>query len=45
MTKFNPLRYLSAMFANCMLFRVLYVLCVVLWVASPIVMFNIPTYR
>jgi hypothetical protein len=33
--KNNQLHYLSAMFAACMLFQVLYVLCVLLWVFFP----------
>lgn len=35
MTISQPLRYLPAMFATCMLFMVLYVLCVALWVVFP----------
>jgi len=35
MTKLQPLPYLPAMFATCMLFQVLYVLCVALWFVAP----------
>ena len=35
MIKSEPLPYLPAMFATCMLFQVIYVLCVVLWLAFP----------
>lgn len=35
MTRAEPLPYLPAMFATCMLFQVIYVLCVVLWVFFP----------
>jgi hypothetical protein len=31
----TKLPYLRTMFATCMLFQVIYVLCVVLWLASP----------
>lgn len=35
MTRAEPLPYLPAMFATCMLFQTVYVLCVVLWVFFP----------
>jgi hypothetical protein len=35
MTTSQPLRYLPTMFATCMLFMVLYVLCVASWVVFP----------
>jgi ABC-type multidrug transport system permease subunit len=35
MTKSHPLPYLPTMFATCMLFQVIYVLCVGLWAAFP----------
>ncbi len=35
MTKSSPLPYLPTMFATCMLFQVIYVLCVTLWMAFP----------
>ena len=35
MTKSDPLPYLPTMFATCMLFQVIYVLCVALWVFFP----------
>jgi hypothetical protein len=35
MTKSEALPYLPAMFATCMLFQVIYVLCVALWVFFP----------
>ena|SRR6185436_4106971 len=35
MTKLQPLPYLPAMFSTCMLFQVLYVLCVALWFVAP----------
>ena len=35
MTKTQPLSYLPAMFAACMLFQVLYLLCLVGWLALP----------
>lgn len=35
MTSSQPLPYLAPMFATCMLFQVIYVLCVVLWALFP----------
>ena len=35
MSKQQPLSYLPAMFAACMLFQVIYVLCVALWAVFP----------
>ncbi len=35
MMKTLPLSYLPTMFASCMLFQVIYVLCVVLWMVFP----------
>lgn len=35
MTRSEPLPYLPPMFATCMLFQVIYVLCVVLWAFFP----------
>ena len=35
MTKQQPLSYLPAMFAACMLVQTLYVLCVVVWLIDP----------
>ena len=35
MTKYHPLPYLPTMFAGCMLFQVVYILCVALWVVFP----------
>lgn len=35
MTKSQPLPYLPTMFATCMLFQVIYLLCVALWVVFP----------
>ena len=35
MTKSQPLPYLQPMFATCMLFQTLYVLCVALWFVMP----------
>ena len=35
MTKSYPLPYLPTMFATCMLFQVIYVLCVTLWAVFP----------
>ena len=35
MPKSQPLPYLPAMFATCMLFQALFVLCVVLWAVFP----------
>lgn len=35
MTRAGPLPYLPAMFATCMLFQVIYLLCVVLWIFFP----------
>ena len=35
MIKYHPLPYLPTMFASCMLFQVLYVLCVALWAVFP----------
>jgi uncharacterized membrane protein (DUF485 family) len=35
MTKSEPIPYLQAMFATCMLFQVIYILCVVLWIFFP----------
>src|SRR5690242_13743960 len=35
MTKYQPLPYLPTMFASCMLFNVIYVLCVALWFVMP----------
>ncbi|RUO98577.1 DUF5676 family membrane protein [Hyphomicrobium sp.] len=35
MTKTEPLTYFPSMFATCMLFQVIYVLCVVLWALFP----------
>jgi uncharacterized protein DUF5676 len=35
MAKQQPLPYLPAMFATCMLFQVIYLLCVALWVVAP----------
>ena len=35
MTKSQSLPYLPVMFATCMLFQVIYVLCVVLWLVAP----------
>jgi hypothetical protein len=35
MTKSQPLPYIQTMFASCMLFQVIYVLCVVLWMVFP----------
>ena len=35
MTNSQPLPYLRTMFATCMLFQVIYVLCVVLWILFP----------
>ena len=35
MAKSHPLPYLPTMFATCMLFQVIYVLCVALWAAFP----------
>ena len=35
MSKSDHLPYLPAMFATCMLFQVIYVLCVALWVFFP----------
>ena len=35
MARTQPLPYLPAMFATCMLFQVLYVLCVALWFVAP----------
>ena len=34
-TRPGPIAYLPAMFATCMLFQVLYILCVVAWVFFP----------
>lgn len=35
MTRYHSLPYLPAMFASCMLFQVIYVLCVALWAVFP----------
>jgi hypothetical protein len=35
MTRHQALPYLPAMFASCMLFQTLYVLCVAMWLAFP----------
>ncbi|MFZ5616707.1 MAG: hypothetical protein ACOZAA_05220 [Pseudomonadota bacterium] len=35
MTKCHPLAYLPTLFASCMLFQVIYVLCVALWTVFP----------
>ncbi len=35
MTKYHPLAYLPTMFAACMLFQAVYVLCVALWIVFP----------
>lgn len=35
MTRHQSLPYLPAMFASCMLFQTLYVLCVAMWLAFP----------
>lgn len=35
MTKSEPIPYLRAMFATCMLFQVIYILCVALWIFFP----------
>lgn len=35
MTKYHPLPYLPTMFAGCMLFQTIYVLCVALWAVAP----------
>lgn len=35
MTKFQPLAYRPAMFATCMLFQVVFVLCTALWILFP----------
>jgi hypothetical protein len=35
MTRQQPLPYLPAMFATCMLFQTLYVLCVAMWFIAP----------
>lgn len=35
MTRSHSLSYLPVMFATCMLFQVIYVLCVVLWAVFP----------
>lgn len=35
MTKPQPLAYLASMFATCMLFQTLFVLCVALWLVFP----------
>lgn len=35
MAKSEPLPYLQAMFATCMLFQVIYILCVALWIFFP----------
>lgn len=35
MTKYHPLAYLPTLFASCMLFQVIYVLCVMLWAVFP----------
>lgn len=35
MAKYHPLPYLPTIFAGCMLFQVVYVLCVALWAAFP----------
>jgi len=35
MTRSQPLPYLPTMFATCMLFQVIYVLCVALWAVFP----------
>lgn len=35
MTKYHPLPYLPTMFAACMLFQGVYVLCVALWAVFP----------
>jgi hypothetical protein len=35
MTKSTPLQYLQTMFATCMLFQTIYVVCIALWFAFP----------
>jgi hypothetical protein len=35
MTRYQSLPYLPAMFASCMLFQTIYVLCVALWLVLP----------
>jgi hypothetical protein len=35
MTKSEPIPYLQTMFATCMLFQVIYILCVALWIFFP----------
>ncbi|HKQ10062.1 MAG TPA: hypothetical protein VJS85_02640 [Rhizomicrobium sp.] len=35
MTKSQPLAYMPAMFATCMLFQVIFVLCTALWILFP----------
>ena len=35
MSRYQPLPYLPAMFASCMLFQVLYVACIAVWALSP----------
>jgi hypothetical protein len=35
MTKSTPLPYLQPMFATCMLFQTIYVVCIALWIVFP----------